>query len=182
VGLCGIVKAPDTSTDDEHYSQRLQTLLTGEIEMNRLIQLFALGISIAFGATAWAAQHAHAADTPMAQKMQKMHGHMQTMQEQMKAIEAAEDPKKRRELMQQHMNSMREGMMMMGKMDQSKKEGMSPNAMQNKMMAMDCKADDAQCQRMQSMQNRQDSMQERMNMMQIMMQQMMEHQSALIDQ
>ena len=150
--------------------------------MKKLIQILTLGSLIAFGATGWADQHDAAADKPMAQQMEKMRSHMQSMQEQMKKIKATKDPAERKALMQQHMESMHEGMMMMGKMDPSQKGGMSHDAMKQKKMAMDCKADDEQCQRMQSMQNRQDAMQERMKMMQMMMQQMMDHQSAQAEQ
>jgi hypothetical protein len=150
--------------------------------MKRLTQIMMFGALIALGSIGWAAQQDASADKPMAQQMQKMHGHMQAMQEQMKQIKATKDPEKRQELMHEHMQSMHEGMMMMGKMDHSQGDMMSHGAMQQKKMAVDCKADDAQCQNMQSMQNRQDAMQERMQMMQMMMQQMMEHQSAQADQ
>ena len=52
--------------------------------MKSLIQILTLGSLIAFGATAWADQHDAAADQPMAQQMEKMRSHMQSMQEQMK--------------------------------------------------------------------------------------------------
>lgn len=150
--------------------------------MKRLTQVMTLGALIALGSTAWAAQHDATADEPMAQKMEHMHSHMQKMQEQMKQINATSDPEKRKALMQEHMQSMREGMMMMDKMDKTQESMMSHGAMQKKSMPMDCKADDAQCQQMQSMQKSQNAMQERMQMMQMMMEQMMEHQSAQAQQ
>ena len=134
-----------------------------------------------FASPMLAAQNESAADKPMAQQMEKMHSHMQTMQQQMKDIKATKDPEKRKALMQEHMHNMHEGMMMMGKMDDAQGK-MSRGAMQEKKERMSGQQDDAQCQRMQTMEHRQEGMQERMKMMQMMMQQMMEHQSVQADQ
>ncbi len=62
------------------------------------------------------------------------------------------------------MQSMHEGMMMMGEMHESRQNMMSRGATQQH--EMDCAANDAQCQRIQLLQNRQQAMQERMKMMQ----------------
>lgn len=149
--------------------------------MNRFLYAMALGLLLVV-ATDVRADEQQAADKPMMEQMQKMQSHMQAMRAQMKEIKATKDPEKRKELMRQHRQSMHEGMMMMGKMDHSQGKGMSHGAMQEKEMSMDCKANDAQCQRMQMMQNRQDAMQQRMQMMQQMMEQMMEHQSESSEQ
>jgi len=47
---------------------------------------------------------------------QQMQQRMQTMQEQMARLHETTDPAERRRLMQEHMQSMHEGMMMMGDM------------------------------------------------------------------
>ena len=142
--------------------------------MKRMTKTLGLALFVMLAAPLVAAQH-DSGDKPMAQQMEKMHSHMQTMQEQMKEIKATKDPEKRKALMRKPRQSMHEGMMMMGNMD---KGPMSKGGMQKKKQPMSCAEDDAQCQRMQSMENSQAAMQERMQMMQMMMQQMMEHQSA----
>lgn len=146
--------------------------------MRRLTQTLTLALFVMVAAPLFAQQH-QSGDQQMAQQMEKMHSHMQAMQEQMKEIKATKDPEKRKALMQQHRQSMHEAMMMMGNMD---KGPMSKGGMQQKHEQLSCGDDDAQCQRMQSMESRQVAMQERMQMMQMMMQQMMEHQSAQADQ
>ncbi|HNP37691.1 MAG TPA: hypothetical protein PKK10_17745 [Woeseiaceae bacterium] len=143
-----------------------------------MAQALTLALFVMVAAPLFAQQH-QSGDQPMAQQMEKMHSHMQTMQEQMKEIKATKDSEQRKALMQQHRQSMREAMMMMGNMD---KGPMSKGGTQQKHQQMSCADDDAQCQRMQSMEDRQAGMQERMQMMQMMMQQMMEHQSAQADQ
>jgi hypothetical protein len=142
--------------------------------MKRMTKTLGLALFVMLAAPLVAAQH-DSGDKPMAQQMEKMHSHMQTMQEQMKEIKATKDPEKRKALMRKHRQSMHEGMMMMGNMD---KGPMSKGGMQKKKQPMSCAEDDTQCQRMQLMENSQAAMQERMQMMQMMMQQMMEHQSA----
>lgn len=146
--------------------------------MRRMTQTLTLALIVMVAAPLFAQQH-QSGDRPMAQQMEKMHSHMQAMQEQMKEIKATKDPEKRKELMQEHRQSMHEGMMMMGNME---KGLMSKGGVQQKQQAMSCAEDDAQCERMQSMQNRQAAMEERMQMMQMMMEQMMEHQSAQDEQ
>ena len=145
--------------------------------MKIITQTLTFAMFMMFASPMLAAQNESAADKPMAQQVEKMHSHMQTMQQQMKEIKATKDPEKRKALMQQHMQSMHEGMMMMGKMDGAQGK-MSQGAMQEKKERMSGQQDDAQCQRMQTMEHRQEGMQERMKMMQMMMQQMMEHQSV----
>lgn len=160
--------------------------------MKTITQISSIAMFMMFASPMLAAQNEPPADQPMAQQMEKMHSHMQTMQQQMKEIKATKNPEKRKALMQQHMQSMHEGMMMMGEMDNA--QGMmmgkmdnaqgkiSHSAMQEKKERMSCQQDDAQCQRIQTMEHRQEGMQERMKMMQMMMQQMMEHQSMQADQ
>lgn len=150
--------------------------------MRRMIQTLTLALFVMVAAPLFAQQH-ESGDQPMAEQMEKMHSHMQAMQEQMKEIKATKDPEKRKELMQEHRQSMHEAMMMMGSMDKGMDKGpMAKGGMQHEHQAMSCAEDDAQCQRMQSMEKRQGAMQERMQMMQMMMQQMMENQSAQADQ
>ena len=67
-----------------------------------------------FASPMLAAHNESSMDGPMAQQMEKMHSQMLTMQQQMKEIKATKDPEKRKALMQQHMQSMRDGMMMIG--------------------------------------------------------------------
>jgi hypothetical protein len=75
----------------------------------------------AFAATAVAedAHHPQAQGTkpaPGMMKMGPMGETMQRMQEQMKQIQAASDPKERQRLVEEHMKSMREAMPMMAGM------------------------------------------------------------------
>ncbi|MFT7524995.1 MAG: hypothetical protein ACI9LY_000127 [Arenicella sp.] len=169
--------------------------------MKIITHILTLTILMLFASPMLAAQNEMPTEKPRARQMEKMHSHMQMMQQQMKEINATKDPKKRKALMQQNMQSMRKGMMMgemddtpdkmvtddargrmtMGKMDEAQSKMAHP-AMQEKKQRMACQQDDAQCQRMQAMEHRQKGMQERMKMMKMMMQQMMEHQSAQADQ
>jgi hypothetical protein len=84
----------------------------------------------------------------------QMQERMKTMQVQMDRIHKTTDPAERRKLMQEHMQSMREGMGMM--------KGMG-GGMGAGMMGGDPK-------------QRQDMMERRMDMMHMMMEQMMQHQ------
>lgn len=144
--------------------------------MKIITRTLTLAMLMMFASPMLAAQNESSADEPMAQQMEKMHNHMQAMQQQMKKIKATKVPERRKSLMQQHMQSMREGMMM-GEMDGAQGK-MSHTAMQENKERMSCKQDDAQCQRMQIIEHRQEGMQERMRMMQ----QMMDHQSVQADQ
>lgn len=159
--------------------------------MKTITHILTLAILIMFASPMLvAAQNEPPTEKPMSQQMEKMHSHMQTMQQQMKEIKATKDPEKRKALMQQNMQSMRESMMMMGEMDDAQGKMMMNDAdgkmthptMQEKKERMACQQDDARCQRMQTMEHRQEGMQERMKMMHMMMQMMMDHQSAQADQ
>jgi hypothetical protein len=98
---------------------------------------------------------------------QDLQNRMQQMSEQMARIHGTQDPAERQRLMQEHMQSMNAGMMMMG---QTMRGGMGPGRAQGQQ----CKPDDAAC-RLDRMQAQQDMMSGRMGMMQMMMQQMTEH-------
>ncbi len=161
--------------------------------MKTITHILTLAILMILASPMLAAQNEPPTEKPMAQQMEKVHSLMQTMQQQMKEIKATKDPEKRKALMQQHMQSMREGMMMMGETDDTEgkmmmgKKGeaqskMAHPSMQEKKERMACQQDDAKCESMQTMEHRQESMQERMKMMQMMMQQMMDHQSVQADQ
>jgi hypothetical protein len=102
--------------------------------------------------------------TPQTEQMQQMQTRMQAMREQMARIHATEDPEERQRLMQEHMRSMHEGMMMMGRM-------MGGPGAQEPMRQ--CQEGDTEC-RMSQMQMQQQMMGQRMGMMQQMMEQMME--------
>jgi hypothetical protein len=54
-----------------------------------------------------------ATDSQAGKHMQMMQGHTQKMREQMAKIRAAQNPKERQKLMQEHMTAMREGMKML---------------------------------------------------------------------
>jgi protein CpxP len=149
--------------------------------MKTITHILTLAILMIFASPMLADQHESPTEKPMAPQMENMHSQMQTMQQQMKEIKATKDPEKRKVLMQQNWQRMREGMMMMSKMDAAQSEMVHP-MMQEKTKSMNCQQDDTPCQRMQTMEQRQEGMQERMKMMKMMMGQMMEHQSAQADQ
>lgn len=71
----------------------------------------------------------------MASPMENMRSQMQTMHEQTRELKATNDPERRKALMQQHMQSMREGMNMMGNTDDIQGEMMvgRMNEVQNQM-------------------------------------------------
>lgn len=94
------------------------------------------------------------------QQMMKMHQHMDEMRELMGKIHKEEDPDKKQALMEQHMNSMHEGMNMMNEKMHGKMHGKS--GMSN-MPAM-------------KMEDRMAQIEQRMDMMQKMMGEMAEHQ------
>ncbi len=100
--------------------------------------------------------------------MQKMHEHMQKIQEQMQAIRAEKDLDKRKELMQAHRKSIREGMKMMMQDDGDKgMMGMKKEEIHEAMKGED----------KMEMQARMGNMEEHLDMMQMMMEQMMQHQN-----
>lgn len=145
--------------------------------MKIIIQTLTLAMLMILASPMLAAENESSADKPMAQQMEKTHSYIQTMQQQMIEIKTTKDPAKRKALMQQHMQSMHEGMMMVGEMDDAQGK-MSLTSMQEKKERMPCQQDDEQCQRMQTIEHHQEGMQERMGMMQ----QMMDHQSVQADQ
>jgi hypothetical protein len=102
--------------------------------------------------------------TPQTEQLRQMQTRMQGMREQMARIHATEDPEERQRLMQEHMQSMHEGMMMMGQMMRGPMAQRQPRQ---------CQEGDAEC-RMNQMQMQQQMMGQRMGMMQEMMEQMME--------
>jgi protein CpxP len=126
-------------------------------------------------------------DKAAGMKMEKMQEQMKKMHEQMQKIQATTDPQARQKLMQEHMQSMREGMKMMhgmgggmmgGKkgapmmeegasdkgagMDKDSMEGMHKDGMRMGMM----------------MKKRHQMMEQRLDMMEKMMDQMLEHEAA----
>lgn len=145
--------------------------------MKTITHILTLPILLMFALPILAGENEPPIEKPMASPMENMRSQMQTMHEQMKELKAAKDPERRKALMQQHMQSMREGMIMMGGMNGVQNQ-MGQKAMHEKMNEqIACQQKDAACQRAQTMEHRQEGMQERMKMMQMMMQQMMEHQS-----
>ena len=145
--------------------------------MKTITHILTLPILLMFALPILAGENEPPIEKPMASPMENMRSQMQTMHEQMKELKAAKDPERRKALMQQHMQSMREGMIMMGGMNGVQNQ-MGQKAMHEKMNEqIACQQKDAAYQRAQTMEHRQEGMQERMKMMQMMMQQMMEHQS-----
>jgi periplasmic protein CpxP/Spy len=131
--------------------------------MNKIHMLIALS-SLAVGCAAQPERDSHepgqASDT--APGMQQMQSRMREMQALMGRIHETQDPAERHRLMQEHMQSMRQGMAAMGRiMDAPMEPG------------RDCPQADAEC-RMQGMQRQQQMMNQRMGMMQMMMGQMMQ--------
>ena len=117
-----------------------------------------------------------AQDDKAAMKMDKMQEKMKTMQEQMGKIHSAKDPQERQKLMKEHMQSMQEGIKMMG--------GMSAGMIGGDMMAKAKKdqagsmPDAGDGMEMCMMMKKHKSVEARLDMMQKMMEQMMEHEGA----
>jgi hypothetical protein len=88
----------------------------------------------------------------------------------MEQIQATEDPEERRRLMQEHMQNMRQGMMMM---DEAMRGPMVRDGGGGAPMRQ-CPQGDTEC-RMEQMQMQQRMMGQNMGMMHQLMQQMMEH-------
>ena len=97
--------------------------------------------------------------TPM---MQQMQGRMQAMRQQMERIHATDDPEERQRLMREHMETMHQGMQMVG----------GPVGRQDPVA--ECEESDTDC-RMRQMETQQEAMGQRMGMMRMMMQHMMQH-------
>ena len=117
-----------------------------------------------------------AQDDKAAMKMDKMQEKMKTMQEQMGKIHAAKDPQERKKLMKEHMQSMQEGMKMMGGMGAGMRGGdMMAKARKDQAESMTDVGDGME---MCMMMKKHKSVEARLDMMQMMMEQMMEHESA----
>lgn len=97
----------------------------------------------------------------------------------MKRIHAISDSEERRNLMQEHMQTMHEGIAMMSDMgDEEKHVMMKMGDMQMQESDSQSHAEDMSCQRMTAMEGRHLNMQQQVHLMQKMMEQMMEHQSV----
>jgi hypothetical protein len=96
-------------------------------------------------------------------RMAQMQARMATMQALMERLRNTKDPEERQRLLQEHMQSMQQGMTMMGEM----MRGPMGSPQQ-------CQRNDTDC-RVGRMQMQQQMMGQRMGMMQQMMQQMSEH-------
>ena len=117
-----------------------------------------------------------AQDDKAAMKMDKMQEKMKTMQEQMGKIHAAKDPQERKKLMKEHMQSMQEGMKMMGGMGAGMRGGdMMAKARKDQAESMTDVGDGME---MCMMMKKHKSVEARLDIMQMMMEQMMEHESA----
>ena len=109
--------------------------------------------------------------------MDKMQGHMKKMMQQMDAIHKTDDPEKRDKLLQEHRQSMQEGMQMMRGMGGGMMKGMMGEGGGDMMQGggmhqgggkMSCDDKDM----------RHRMMEQRLDMMQMMMEQMMQHREA----
>jgi hypothetical protein len=98
------------------------------------------------------------------QQMQQMESRMQAMRALMERIQNTKDPEERQRLLDEHAQSMQQGMMMMGRMMPAPGGGQRQGGQ--------CAETDAACQ-MQRMQNQQQMMGQHMGMMRMMMEQMM---------
>ena len=98
------------------------------------------------------------------QQMQQMESRMQAMRALMERIQSTKDPEERQRLMDEHAQSMQQGMTMMGQMMRGPGGGQAQGGQ--------CAENDAEC-RMQRMQGQQQMMSQHMGMMQMMMEQMM---------
>jgi len=98
------------------------------------------------------------------QQMQQMESRMQAMRALMERIQNTNDPEERQRLLDEHAQSMEQGMMMMGRM--------MPGPGGGQRQGGQCAETDAACQ-MQRMQNQQQMMGQHMGMMRMMMEQMM---------
>lgn len=123
------------------------------------------------------AEDAQAASTPDnmsgEKKMEKMQEQMKNMHEQMEKIQAATDPQERKRLMEEHMQSMRDGMKTMRGMG----GGMMGKKKDGPMMEDGGKEKDGKPMGMMMM-KRHKMMEDRMEMMEMMMEQMMEHENV----
>lgn len=99
------------------------------------------------------------------EQVEQMQAHLQEMQALMERVQQEDDPARRRELMQEHMTALREGMRMMGGgMMMGRGQGQGQPQGQGRGQGMNLSEEE----RLQRMQNH-------MAMMQMMMGQMMQH-------
>ena len=112
--------------------------------------------------------------------MGKMRENMKKMQEQMQKIHATTDPAERRKLMKEHMQSMQEGMKMMGRMGGGMKGGdmMAKAKKDQGGSMMEDGGGDKGGMMGGMMMKKHKKMEDRMDMMQMMMEQMIEHEKA----
>jgi uncharacterized protein YfcZ (UPF0381/DUF406 family) len=120
-----------------------------------------------------------------AEVQQKMAQHMEMMKSTMSKLQASDDPQVRKQLMDEHMQEMRQMMGMMNAMPVSMNSG---HAMGGAMHGADqeaiapmCKEDTTQCKQINAMAKRHMYIEREISMMQMMMQQMMEHGAARED-
>lgn len=139
--------------------------------------LSALALAVAFALPAHA-EDAHHPDQPPAasapapeQAVQKMQENATRMQSQLEAVAAAKSPEERRKLLMEHMQTMRENMMLgrqmaMGDMDCPMMGGMGMMHEGGMMMAPGAAGSpDAMAERMRQMERRMDMMQRMMERM-----------------
>ena len=142
-----------------------KTIMRKSVLLPLLLSLFA-ATAVAQGPKRGQTPQAQPGQQTQQMQMQQMQSRMQAMQALMSQIHSTQDPAERARLMQEHMQSLNQGMMMMGHMMQGP-TGQGQGQ---------CAQNDTQCQ-MHQMQMQQQMMGQRMGMMQMMMQQMMEHMS-----
>ena len=116
---------------------------------------------------------------------QKMSTHMEMMKTTMSKLQASENPQVRKQLMEEHMQEMRQMMGMMNAMPVSMHNnhamGGAMEAADKKAIAPMCKEDTTQCKQINAMAKRHMYIEREISMMQMMMQQMMEHGAARED-
>ncbi len=117
-----------------------------------------------------------------AKVQEKMEVHMEMMQSTMSKLQAENDPSVRKQLMDDHMQEMRE---MMGMMTSMPRSSFNRHDMHGAMHGVNvkdiapmCKEDTAQCRQINAMAKRHAYIEREIAMMQMMMQQIMEHNAA----
>ena len=119
-----------------------------------------------------------------AKVQQKMATHMEMMQATMSKLQASDDPAVRKQLMDEHMQEMRDMMGMMNGMPVGMASGhmmgghTRGEGMAHKDATQICKDDTSQCRQMNAMSKRHAYLEREIAMMQMMMQQMMERDVA----
>ena len=117
-----------------------------------------------------------------AKVQQKMATHMEMMRATMSKLQASDDPAVRKQLMDEHMQEMRQMMGMMnampGNMSGGHTMGGTMHTADQQAIAPMCKEDTTQCKQINAMAKRHMYIEREIAMMQMMMQQMMEHSAA----